>query len=101
MKKFIGTVDKGKNDKLLNISYRLNALKDLKSTLKDLDGDYSTVDHRKIKIADVEKEILDLIDKKEKILEEIRIQKGWSEENMAKIHIMENCKAYIDIGDGK
>ncbi len=97
MMKYIGNVEKVKADELMTLWRRLKALKDLHSTLSDLSSkNQNTIDISKIQPEVVETEIRELSEKKKNKLEEIRMQEGWSKELMAKIHIMENCKAYID-----
>jgi hypothetical protein len=101
MRKYLGKVDKVKLDKLMSISRRLSALKDLEFTLKDLDGDYSIADHSNIDAESIKKEISGLVVEKERTREEIRLQNGWTEEDMARIHLMANYKAFMDIEPGK
>lgn len=96
MRKYIGKVDQGKMDTLMIFSRRLNALKDLKSTIMDIDGNHGIVDYSMIDVERIDKEINCLTAKKEKKLEEIRLQKGWSDAEMARIHLMVNYKAYMD-----
>lgn len=96
MRQYIGTVEKTDIDQLMKISRRLKALIDLKSTLTDAAVDRALIDFSSIRPEDVDREILELTEKKSGKLEEIRIKNGWSEEEMANIHLMENTKVYMD-----
>ena len=96
MKQFIAAVNKNKIDELMAFTRHLCALRDLKSTLADRENGNGTIYRSQIKLEDLEKEISHLEGEKEKKLEEIRIQQGWSREEISRMHLMENTKVYMD-----
>lgn len=96
MKQYLGTIEKTEIDELMKISRRLKALKDLKSTLTDSAVDRSVIELSSIGLEDVGREISELTEKKSGKIEGIRINHGWSEEEMSRIHLMENTKVYMD-----
>lgn len=100
MMKYIGKVEKKKVDELMSISYRLKSLMDLKSTYYDLYGrKQNIINISDIQIKDVETKINALSIKKERKLEEIRLEKSWPKNLMLRIHIKENYKAFMEIND--
>jgi hypothetical protein len=96
MKQFIAAVNKNKIDELMAFTRHLCALRDLKSTLSDTENGNGMIYRSQIKMEDLEKEISHLAGEKEKKLEEIRSQQGWSREEMSRMHLMENAKVYMD-----
>lgn len=96
MKQYFSSIGKNEIDKLMVVSRRLKALKDLEATLTDETVDRSLVELSSIKLEDIRREIAKLEEKESRILEEIRINHGWSEEEMARIHLMANTKVYIE-----
>lgn len=96
MIKFLADIDKNKIDSLLTTSRQLKALRDLISTIESIDGDYSELDISDINMENIVSNIYTLEEKKLDIIESIRIEQGWPEELLKKIHFMENYKAYLE-----
>lgn len=93
MEKFLKTIEKKDVDELFTSIRRLKALLDIKASLNDTGPRIFTPPP--IRTDDIDRGIREMEDKRERMLEHIRRENGWTGEFMDKIHIMEDCRVFI------